>query len=227
MRKLTIVLVALMLVLPVYAGREQEVERVQLAGKVINEIMSAEDNTIPSQVFADAECVAVVPSLAKGAFIFGGKYGKGVATCRTESGGWSAPSFFKVAGGSFGLQIGGEAVDLVMLIMNKEGMRNLLTSKFKLSGEGSVAAGPVGRQASGQTDLKMRAKVLTYSRSRGLFAGLSLEGATITHDKGDTRDFYGRNISYRRILTGQVTAPAEAQPFVSAVAKYAGNRPPE
>jgi SH3 domain-containing YSC84-like protein 1 len=194
---------------------------------VIEEIMSAEDSGIPNEVFTDAECVAVVPSLAKAAFVFGGKYGKGVATCRTPSGGWSAPSFFKIAGGSFGLQIGGEAVDLVMLVMNKEGMNELLSSKFKLSGEGSVAAGPVGRQAAGQTDWKMRAKVLTYSRSRGLFAGLSLEGATITHDKGDTRDFYGRNIAYKRILTGQVQTPAEAEPFVAAVAKHGGSRPPE
>jgi lipid-binding SYLF domain-containing protein len=227
MRKLTVVILMGLFVLPAFADREKEVERLALAGKVIEEIMSAEDNRIPNEVFADAECVAVVPSLAKAALGFGGKYGKGVATCRTASGGWSAPAFFKIAGGSFGLQIGGEAVDLVMLIMNKEGMNNLLSSKFKLSGEGSVAAGPVGRQASGQTDWKMRAKVLTYSRSRGLFAGLSLEGATITHDKGDTRDFYGRNIAFKRILSGQVQAPSEAQPFLSAVGTHGGNRPPE
>lgn len=227
MKKLNVLVLMALFVLPAYAGREQEVERVQLAGKVLDEIMSAEDNRIPNEVFSDAECIAVVPSLAKGAFIFGGKYGKGVATCRTPSGGWSAPAFFKVAGGSFGLQIGGEAVDLVMLVMNKEGMNNLLSSKFKLSGEGSVAAGPVGRQAAGQTDWKMRAKVLTYSRSRGLFAGLSLEGATITHDKGDTRDFYGRNVAFRRILTGDVQTPGDAQPFVASVARHGGNRPPE
>src|SRR5438094_10668607 len=159
-------------------------DRARAAAEVLNEIQGAPDNRIPQEVLGSAECVAVVPSLLKGGFVFGGRYGRGVASCRTPKG-WSAPAFFTVKGGSFGLQIGGQAVDLVMLVMNEQGMRNLLASKFQIGADASVAAGPVGRHAEGGTDWKMRAQVLTYLRARGVFAGLTLKVAQIKHDIGN------------------------------------------
>jgi lipid-binding SYLF domain-containing protein len=150
----------------------------------------------------------------------GARYGRGVASCRTSKG-WSAPAFFMVAGGSFGLQIGGQAVDLVMLVMNENGMRNLLSSKFKLGADASVAAGPVGRHASADTDWKMRAEVLTYSRARGVFAGLELAGASIKQDKNSTRDFYGRMVPFKTSLQGTIDPPQAAYPFLSTLAKWA------
>ncbi len=164
--------------------------------------------------------MAVVPSLLNGGFVVGGRYGKGVASCRTEKG-WSAPAFFVIGGGSFGLQIGGQATDLVMLIMNKNGMDNLLSSQFKLGADASAAAGPVGRHASADTDWKMRAEVLTYSRSRGLFAGLELAGAVIKQDKDSTREFYGRMVPFTTSLKGEIEAPQTAYPFLSTLAKWA------
>jgi lipid-binding SYLF domain-containing protein len=186
----------------------------------MNEIMAAPDKGIPSNILSDAQCVAVVPSLLKGGFIVGGAYGRGVATCRTEKG-WSAPAPFRIEGGSFGLQIGGEAVDLVMVIMNERGMRALLSSKFKVGVDASAAAGPVGRHAEGSTDWKLRAQVLTYSRARGVFAGISLNGAAIHQDKDDTRALYGHMVTFKSILTGVAPAPPGSEPFVSAVDKYA------
>jgi SH3 domain-containing YSC84-like protein 1 len=194
--------------------------RVEAAGTVLDEIQAAPDQRIPEEILGSAECVAVVPSLLNGGFVFGGRYGKGVASCRTEKG-WSAPAFFTIGGGSFGLQIGGQATDVVMLIMNKNGMDNLLSSKFKLGGDASAAAGPVGRHASADTDWKMRAEVLTYSRSRGLFAGLELSGAVIKQDKDSTRDFYGRMVPFRTSLKGEIDAPQSAYPFLSTLAKWA------
>jgi len=196
------------------------VDRVEAAGTVLDEIQNAPDNRIPQEVLGSADCVAVVPSLLKGGFIFGARYGRGVATCRTEKG-WSAPAFFTIEGGSFGLQIGGQAVDLVMLIMNKNGMNHLLSSQFKLGADASAAAGPVGRHASADTDWKMRAEVLTYSRARGLFAGLELVGASIRQDKDSTRDFYGRMVPFKTSLLGNIEAPQSAYPFLSTVAKWA------
>jgi len=195
-------------------------ERVKAAGKVIDEIESAPDGGMPTDVLGSAECVAVVPSMLKGGFIFGARYGRGVASCRTPKG-WSAPAFFRIEGGSFGLQIGGQAVDVVMLIMNDNGMKNLLSSKFKLGADASVAAGPVGRQAAADTDWKMRAQVLSYSRARGAFAGLELNGAAITQDKDSTRDFYGHMVSFKSSLTGAIPAPDNAYPFLSVLAKWA------
>ena len=196
------------------------VKRIDAAANVLDEIMGAPDKGIPREVLEDAKCVGVVPSMIKGGFIVGARYGKGVATCRTESG-WSAPAPFTVAGGSWGLQIGGEAVDLVMLIMNDKGMEHLLSSKFKLGAEGSAAAGPVGRQAEANTDWKMRAEVLTYSRARGVFAGLELNGAVIKQDDDDTRILYGKEVPFKDILTGQVRAPEGSERFLAAVRKYA------
>jgi lipid-binding SYLF domain-containing protein len=194
--------------------------RVEEAGTVLNEIQAAPDNRIPEEILASAECVAVVPSLLNGGFVVGGRYGKGVASCRTEKG-WSAPAFFTIGGGSFGLQIGGQATDLIMLIMNKNGMDHLLSSQFKLGADASAAAGPVGRHAAADTDWKMRAQVLTYSRSRGLFAGLELSGAVIKQDKGSTREFYGRMVPFKTSLKGEIEAPKTAYPFLSTLAKWA------
>src|SRR5579863_6922258 len=206
-----------------FAADEKEskaADRVQAAADVLNEIQAAPDAGIPQEVLGSAECVAVVPSMLKGGFFVGGKYGRGLASCRTPKG-WSAPAFFTLTGGSFGLQIGGQAVDLVMLIMNKEGMKHLLSSEFALGADASVAAGPVGRHAEGNTDWKMRAEVLTYSRARGFFAGVSLNGAVVKQDKGTTREFYGRLVPFRTSLTGEIDPPAAANPFLSTLAKWA------
>src|SRR5205807_673755 len=195
-------------------------DRVQAAADVLNEIESAPDAGMPQEILGKAECVAVVPSMLKGGFIVGGKYGRGLASCRNPKG-WSAPAFFTVTGGSVGFQIGGQAVDLVMLIMNKDGMKHLLSSQFALGADASVAAGPVGRHAEGNTDWKMRAEVLTYSRARGVFAGVSLNGAVIKQDKDSTRDFYGHMVTSNAALTGEVEAPAAANPFLTTLAKWA------
>src|SRR5271166_3235260 len=194
--------------------------RVEAAGTVLDEIQAAPDQRIPEEVLGSAECVAVVPSMLNGGFVFGGRYGKGVASCRTEKG-WSAPAFFTIGGGSFGLQIGGQAVDLVMLIMNQNGMQHLLSSQVALGADASVAAGPVGRHAEGNTDWKMRAEVLTYSRARGLFAGISLNGAVIKQDKDSTREFYGRMVPFRTALVGEIDPPAGANAFLSSLAQWA------
>ena len=195
-------------------------DRVQASADVLNEIQSAPDSGIPAEILSRSECVAVVPSMLKGGFIIGGKYGRGVASCRTPKG-WSAPAFFMVTGGSFGFQIGGQAVDLVMLIMNNDGMQHLLSSQFALGADASVAAGPVGRHAEGNTDWKMRAQVLTYSRARGVFAGVSLNGAVMKQDKDTTREFYGHMVTTKAALTGEVDAPGSANPFLTSLAKWA------
>jgi len=195
-------------------------DRVQAAADVLNEIQSAPDKGIPQEVLGSAECVAVVPSMLNGGFIVAAKYGRGLASCRTPTG-WSSPAFFMVTGGSFGFQIGGQAVDLIMLIMNKDGMKHLLSSQFALGADASVAAGPVGRHAEGNTDWKLRAEVLTYSRARGLFAGVSLNGAVIKQDKDSTREFYGRMVPFRTSLIGEIPPPAGASPFLTTLAKWA------
>jgi lipid-binding SYLF domain-containing protein len=202
------------------AKETKAADRVQAAADVLNEIQGAPDKGIPEEVLGSAECVAVVPSMLKGGFIVGAKYGRGLASCRTSKG-WSAPAFFTVTGGSFGFQIGGQAVDLVMLIMNKDGMKHLLSSEFALGADASVAAGPVGRHAEGNTDWKMRAEVLTYSRARGLFAGVSLNGAVVKQDKDSTREFYGRMVPFRTSLVGEIDAPAGANAFLTSLAQWA------
>jgi SH3 domain-containing YSC84-like protein 1 len=195
-------------------------DRVQAAADVLDEIQNTPDKGIPQDILNSAECVAVVPSMLKGGFIFGAKYGRGLASCRTPKG-WSAPAFFKIEGGSFGFQIGGQAVDLIMLIMNDNGMRSLLSSKFELGADASVAAGPVGRLAEGDTDWKMRAEVLTYSRARGVFAGVTLNGAVVKQDKDSTREFYGHMVTFPASLKGEVDPPASATPFLTTLAKWA------
>ncbi len=193
--------------------------RVQAAATVLDEIMGTPDKAIPEEILKTAECVAVVPSLLKAGFVVGARYGRGVASCRTPKG-WSAPAFFTVSGGSVGFQIGGQAIDLVMLIMNKDGMKNLLDSKFQLGANASAAAGPVGRHAEGNTDWKMRAQVLTYSRARGLFAGVELNGAVIKQDKDSTREFYTRMVPFKTSLNGLVDPPTGSQPFLDSLYKW-------
>jgi SH3 domain-containing YSC84-like protein 1 len=195
-------------------------DRVQAAADVLNDIQAAPDSGIPQEILSKSDCVAVVPSMLKGGFIVGAKYGRGLASCRTPKG-WSAPAFFIVEGGSVGFQIGGQAVDLVMLIMNQNGMQHLLSSQFALGADASVAAGPVGRHAEGNTDWKMRAEVLTYSRARGIFAGVSLNGAVLKQDKDSTREFYGHMVTPKASLTGEVDAPAAANAFLTTLAKWA------
>lgn len=199
------------------SAREDSTERLQNSADVLKEIASAPDKGIPEEVLRDAKCIVVVPHLVKGGFIFGAKHGRGVAVCRTGEG-WSAPAFISVGGGSWGLQIGAEGVDLVMLVMNDSGLRHLLSSKFEITGEGSAAAGPVGRHASAGTDWKLNTELLTYSRSRGIFAGLTLEGAVMEQDADSTTAIYGSNLPFKKILLGEVAAPAPAAPFLQAVA---------
>jgi lipid-binding SYLF domain-containing protein len=222
MNKTLIALVVLFSTTAALAGdRADDVERLQTSATVIKEIMSAPDSGVPEEVFSSAKCVAVIPSMLKAAFGVGGAYGKGVASCRTDKG-WSAPAFFSLRGGSFGFQIGGQAADIVMLIMNDQGMNNLLESKFKLGADASVAAGPVGRHADASTDWKMRAEVLTYSRTRGAFVGISLNGAVVTQHKDDTRDFYGRMVPFKTILRGNIEPPKDAEIWRDVLMKYAG-----
>ena len=197
-------------------AEDDSVERLQKSADVLKEIMAAPDKGIPEEVLDSAKCIVVVPHLIKAGFIVGGKLGRGVASCRTSTG-WSAPAFISVGGGSWGLQIGAEGVDLVMLVMNDKGLQHLLSSKLQLSGEGSAAAGPVGRHASAGTDWKMNAELLTYSRSKGAFAGLTLEGAVVEQDTDSTEAIYGRDIPFRKVMMGNVTPPAAAAPFMSAV----------
>jgi lipid-binding SYLF domain-containing protein len=198
------------------SGREDSVERLQAAADVLHSIQEAPDHGIPNSVFDDTKCIIVVPHLIKGGFVFGAKHGRGVATCRTPAG-WSAPAFVSVGGGSWGLQIGVEEVDLVMLIMNDRGVQHLLSSKFELSGEGAVAAGPVGRQAVAGTDWKLNTEILSYSRTKGVFAGLTLEGAVVEQDNDSTFAIYDHEPSFRHVLSGGVAVPASANVFVREV----------
>src|ERR1700730_4765023 len=197
----------------------EQVKRMDAAATVLDEIMGTPDKGIPEELLESEKCVAVIPSMIKIGFIFGGRHGRGIATCRTKSG-WSAPAPFTVTGGSWGLQIGGEAIDVVMLVMNDNGMEKMLSSKFKIGADASAAAGPVGRHVQGETDWKMRAEVLTYSRARGAFAGVTVNGASITQDKDGTRILYGRMIPSAQILKGQTKAPEGSHKFLAAVRKY-------
>src|SRR5579862_3389710 len=198
------------------SDREDSVARLQSSVDVVHAIMATPDKSIPEEVLRSAKCILVVPNLIKGGFIVGGKHGRGVATCRTAEG-WSAPAFVSVGGGSWGLQIGVEGVDLVVLVMNDQGFQHLLSSKFELTGEASGAAGPVGRHASAGTDWKMNAEMLTYSRSKGAFAGITLEGAVVEQDNDSTRAIYGKNMKFRNILSGKVATPKSADAFMKAI----------
>jgi lipid-binding SYLF domain-containing protein len=200
------------------SNREDTVDRLQKSVDVLQAIMSTPDKGIPEEVLNGAKCIVIVPDLIKGGFVFGAKHGRGVATCRTSSG-WSAPAFISVGGGSWGLQIGVEDIDLVMLVMNDRGLQHLLSSKFEMTGEGSVAAGPVGRHTSAGTDVLMNTEVLTYSRSKGIFAGLTLEGAVVEQDNDSTQAIYGEHMMFRNILSGKESTPASGEAFVKAVSE--------
>ena len=182
----------------------------------MSEIMSAPDKGIPEEVLEHARCVAVVPHLLKGGFVFGAENGRGVATCRTAKG-WSAPAFFAITGGSWGLQIGVEGVDLVMIIQNERGMQQLISSGFQIGGDASAAAGPVGRHASANTNWKLESEILTYSRARGAFAGITLTGASVRRDNDSMRAFYGPHASTRSVLRGNVAVPAAANVFLDSI----------
>jgi lipid-binding SYLF domain-containing protein len=195
-------------------------KRIKNASDVLDEIMAVKDKAVPDEIMENAECVAVVPSMVKIAIGFGGNHGKGVATCKTATG-WSAPAPFTITGGSWGLQIGGQAIDLVMLVMNQKGMDAMLSSKFNVGADASAAAGPVGRQTAAGTDWKLKAEVLTYSRARGVFAGIDLNGSKIAQDKDETRVLYGKMVPFADILGGKVAPPEGSEPFLSTVKKYA------
>ena len=197
-------------------------KRIDNAAKVLDEIMATPDKGIPDKIMSDAKCIAVIPSMVKIAVGFGGSHGKGIATCRLDNGKWSSVAPVTITGGSWGLQLGGQAVDLVMIVMNDDGMHNLLSSKFKIGADASAAAGPVGRHAGADTDWKMKAQVLTYSRSRGLFAGVDLNGAALTQDKDETRILYGKFLPFDQILEGKAPRNNKSRPFLAALAHYTG-----
>lgn len=206
-----------------WAGTDREAtnDRLDHAGTILHEIMSAPDKGIPEEVLEHAKCIAVVPHMIKGGFVFGAENGRGITTCRTANG-WSAPAFFTITGGSWGLQIGLEGVDLVLIIQNEKGMQRLIGSKFQLGADASAAAGPVGRHASANTDWKLDTEILTYSRAKGAFAGLTLTGAAIRHDSDSTKAIYGHEVSTRRILNGKVAVPNAAKAFLDAVREAKG-----
>ena len=200
-------------------------QRLEQAATAFQEVMGTPDKTIPQELLAKAECIIIVPDLKKAAFIFGAKYGRGFATCRNASGvGWSAPGSIRVEGGSFGLQIGGSETDVFMLVMNKKGMDRLLSTKFTLGGEASAAAGPVGRTTQAETDAALTAEILTWSRSRGLFAGVSLQGATLREDKDWNEELYGQGLTNRAIITGGRPTPASAAKLLSELNHYSSRK---
>ncbi len=221
--KKTLALICLGFILPstALAGstRENLQDRIDAAKLVLDQIMAAKDSSIPMNIMQQATCVAVVPGMIKGAFVFGGQYGQGVVTCRTGHG-WSGPVFIRMAGGSWGLQIGGQSTDLVLVAVNERGFQDLLKSKFKIGGDASAAAGPVGRSSQASTDWKMNAELLSYSRNKGIFAGIDLDGTSVSQNYEDTELYYGQPHSFESILKGSVDVPEGAKPFVLAVVHY-------
>ena len=220
MKRLVVLLGLAALTVPSFAQVPQNlVNRLDAAQQTLNAIMAVPDKSIPASILQEATCVGVVPGLLKGAFIFGAEYGQGVVTCRTPRG-WSGPVFIRMAGGSWGFQIGGKGTDLVLVAVNKKGFQDLLASKFKIGASASAAAGPVGRDAGAATNLTMQSELLTWSRARGLFAGVDLNGVSVSQNRADTQLLYGSPHTFRTILNGDVPVPAAARPFVRTVAKY-------
>lgn len=206
-------------------GAQTSAERLTASANVMTEIMGTPDKSIPHELLEKSQCIVIVPGLKKGAFIFGGKYGRGYLLCRAKSGnGWSAPAGVTVEGGSFGFQIGGEETDAVMLVMSKRGAEKLMESKFTLGGDASVAAGPVGRTSSADTDLQLHAEILTYSRARGVFAGISLNGATLRPDKESNRELYRRTRTNQQIVMGGTVAPAAASRLRADLSRYSSRK---
>jgi lipid-binding SYLF domain-containing protein len=211
------------MLLPVFASdREDDIGRVEKAGRVFHEIMATPDKAIPRDLLEKAKCIIIIPGEEKAAFIFGGNYGKGVASCRTATG-WSAPMFIAVGGGSFGFQIGASFTDSVMLFMNDHALHSLLGDKFKIGGDVTVAAGPVGRQASANTDVRFDAEILSYSRSKGLFAGISLDGAVVQADHSGDQAMYGTDVTHQQILGGGMAVPESAHRLVAELDSYPSN----
>jgi lipid-binding SYLF domain-containing protein len=214
--------VVLGIVVPsVASDRDDDVGRIDAATQVFQEIMNIPDKSIPPELLEAAKCIAIIPGEKKVAFGIGGNYGKGVATCRTADG-WSAPLFLAIGGGSVGLQIGGSSTDLVALFMNNQALQKLVSDKFTIGADATAAAGPVGRHAAADTDVKLNAQILTYSRSKGAFAGVSLDGAVVQADKSGDQAMYGADVSRQEILNGKVPVPESAQPLLKNIAKYAG-----
>jgi lipid-binding SYLF domain-containing protein len=203
-----------------FASKEDVVKRINASAEVFNDIMKTPDKGIPKEILEKAQCIVIVPNEKKGGFIVGAKYGKGFMTCKT-AGGWSAPSAIKIEGGSFGAQIGAGEVDVVLVVMNKTGAEKLMRSEFTLGGDAGAMAGPVGRDASAQTDALMHAEILSYSRARGAFAGVTLTGSTLRSDDKDNEYLYGKSVDHKAILTGQVAKPAAASPLYSSLNRYA------
>ena len=213
-------LALLVAVTAVASDREDDVNRTHKAAQVFQEIMNAPDQGIPQGLLESAKCIAIIPGDVKFAFIFGGNYGRGLATCRTSHG-WSAPMFVAIDGGSVGYQIGGSSTDIVLLFMNDHALHSLLSDKFKLGADASVAAGPVGRNASAGTDLKLNAEILSYSRTKGVFAGVSLDGAVVQADKSGDKAMYGDDVNRHQILDGKIAVPASARRLLREIGGYA------
>ena len=221
------VTILLMMALATAAFAEKKsktAERLDDAAVMFSEIMGTPDKSIPQDLLEKSQCVVLVPGVKKAAFIVGGKYGKGFVTCRKAGGGWSAPAAMRIEGGSFGFQIGGAETDVVMLVMNESGMKKLMSSKVTLGGEASIAGGPVGRDATAQTDAWMRAEILSWSRSRGVFAGISLQGATLRQDVDDNQEMYGRKYETPDLVKGDVAAPADAAKLMGLLNKYSAKK---
>lgn len=202
------------------SGRQDSIDRLKMSSEVLRAMINAPDKGIPEEVISNSKCIVVIPNLVKGAFVVGAEHGRGIASCRTSEG-WSAPAFVSLGGGSWGLQIGVEGVDVVMLVMNDQGLQHLLSSKFKVGADASASAGPVGRHASAGTDWKMNTEILTYSRSHGIFAGISLNGAVVEQDKDSTRAIYGGEPTFHATLSGSVRAPQSTSAFMKAVSEIA------
>ena len=219
------ILVATLAIVPLLAKDSDGIKRLDQAALVLNEVMAAPDKGIPEDLLAKAHCIVIVPGVKTAAFVVGAKYGKGYLSCRNRDGvGWSAPGTVRIEGGSFGFQIGASETDLIMLVMNEGGEGKLLSSKFTLGAEGSVAAGPVGRTATAQTDAQMHAEILSWSRSQGLFAGIALEGATLRQDLDDNAELYGKRLENREIVTSGMHAPAGAERLLELLNKYSAQR---
>lgn len=203
----------------VFAAKDDNEKRIRESANVFNEIMGAPDKGIPEDVLNKAQCIGIVPGLKRAGFIVGAKYGKGELVCRTGAG-WSAPLVIRIEGGSVGFQIGAGETDLVFVVMNKSGEDKLMKDKFTFGGDASAMAGPVGRTAEAQTDAMMHAEILSYSRARGVFAGISLDGSTLRPDKDDNRDLYGRDVTPSEVLTGTVKSTPAAEPLYTALNQY-------
>jgi lipid-binding SYLF domain-containing protein len=222
MKRMWVAALAATFAVSLMAADETETQRLKASADVLQEVMGTPDKAIPTDLFHKAYCVIVIPSMKKAGFVFSGKYGRGFASCRTDSGSWSAPAAMRIEGGGFGLQAGGSATDVVMLVMSKKGMDGILSSKFTVGGEASAAAGPVGREATAQTDATMHADILSWSRSRGIFGGVSLQGATLRADGDGDSALYGQKVNSKDILSGQEKDPASPDPFTSELTEYGG-----